>query len=133
MGDIPWLRDVLRFALTATPSTPTPWDTAAAAGGKLVDPDDPGKDPRFRKLVEAILFGRRFLKTYNLVLLGVLLVFTAWHWGEKLVLRRRSKQVAVLSVSAAEEEAWSSSSSTVEGNMTPPAPVKKSSDDAETT
>lgn len=133
MGDIPWLRDVLRFALTATPSTPAPWDTAAAAGDNLVDPDDPGKDPRFRKLVEAILFGRRFLKTYNLVLLAVLLVFTAWHWGEILVLRRRSKQVAVLSVGAAEEEAWSSSSSTIEGNVTPPVPVKKSSDDAETT
>ncbi|KAJ4994068.1 hypothetical protein SVAN01_00545 [Stagonosporopsis vannaccii] len=133
MEDTPWLRDIFRFALTATPSTPAPWDTASAAGGKLVDPDDPGKDPRFRKLVEAILFGRRFLKSYNLVLLGVLLVFTAWHWGEKLLLRRQSKRVVVSNVQTGEEEAWSSSSSTIEGDVTPPAPVKKGSGDAETT
>lgn len=140
MDDVPWLRDILRFALTATASTPPPWDaaalsssTVAATDDKLLDPDDPGKDPRFRKLVEAILFGRRFLKTYNLVLLGILLVFTAWHWGEQLALRRRSKQVAVLSAGAAEEEAWSSSSSTIEGDVTPPARVKKGSGEAETT
>ena len=75
MSSMPWLQDLLRLALKATPSSPVPWDHdtfSATTGDKLVDPDDPGKDPRFRALVEAILFGRRFLKTYNLVLLAVL-------------------------------------------------------------
>jgi len=125
MDDTTWLRDALRFALKATASTEAPWlEATTAGGGKLVDPDDPGKDPRFRKLVEAILFGRRFLKTYNLVLLGVLLVFTAWHWGEKLVLSRKrralEKRRSDGKGSAEEADAWSSSSSTIEGNATPP-------------
>ncbi|OAL49572.1 hypothetical protein IQ07DRAFT_568601 [Pyrenochaeta sp. DS3sAY3a] len=133
MDDIPWLQDILRFALTATASTAPPWQDGQAddgwgtkGGGDLVDPDDPGKDPRFRKLVEAILFGRRFLKTYNLVLLGVLLIFTAWHWGEELALRRRKRRQAAVkddaddASRAEDQDAWSSSSSTVEGNVTPP-------------
>ena len=134
MDDTPWLRDVLRFALKATASTEVPWldnddVRTTAGGGDLVDPDDPGKDPRFRKLVEAILFGRRFLKTYNLVLLGILAVFTAWHWGDKLVLHRRKRRRDDVALgkrrndneaSAEDAEAWSSSSSTIEGNATPP-------------
>jgi hypothetical protein len=136
----PWLRDALRFALTATASTEAPWFAhdydafKAAGGGDLVDPDDPGKDPRFRKLVEAILFSRRFLNTYNLVLLGVLLVFTVWHWGEKAVLHRRMRRRDDATVSEEDAEAWSSSSSTIEGNATPPdnATAKKINDADET-
>ncbi|KAJ4382259.1 hypothetical protein N0V86_002592 [Didymella sp. IMI 355093] len=132
MDDIPWMRDILRYAFVATPSTPPPWDSSAftnASGGNLTDPKDPGKDPRFRKLVEAILFGRRFLKTYNVLLLGVLLVFTAWHWGEKLYLRRRRRRIAIQRHTEDEDEAWSSSSSTLEGNVSSPGPDKKPSND----
>jgi NAD(P)H-flavin reductase len=127
----PWLRDALRFALTATASTPALWFAheydafKAVGGGDLSDPKDPGKDPRFRKLVEAILFSRRFLNTYNLVLLGVLLVFTVWHWGEKLVLRRRVSKKSDKSRSEEDTETWSSSSSTIEGNATPPDSTAK--------
>lgn len=129
------MRDILRYALTATPSSLPPWDSStisitAGGGGNLTDPNDPGKDPRFRKLVEAILFGRRFLKTYNVVLLVVLLVFTAWHWGEKLHLRQRKRRIATQSHTGDEDEAWSSSSSTLEGNVTPPGPDKNIGSDA---
>ncbi|KAG9192950.1 hypothetical protein G6011_11684 [Alternaria panax] len=137
----PWLRDAFRFALTATASTETPWFAhdydafKAAGGGDLTDPDDPGKDPRFRKLVEAILFSRRFLNTYNLVLLGVLGVFTAWHWGEKAVLHGRKRRIAKQDARIArreEADAWSSSSSTIEGNATPPdSTAAKKMDDAD--
>ncbi|KAL6704337.1 hypothetical protein ACN47E_008293 [Coniothyrium glycines] len=136
--DAPWLHDVLRFALTATASTERPWDDKAesswrASGGNdLVDPDDPGKDPRFRKLVEAILFSRKFLQTYNLVLLGTLLVFTAWHWGEKVVLSRRRRRLHqdYQHVTLAEEaDTWSSSSSTLEGDATPPNAATKTNFD----
>ena len=143
MDDTLWIRYILRFALTATASTVTTWESetfsVTAGRGKLLDPDDTGKDPRFRKLVEAILFGRRFLKTYNVVLLGVLLAFTVWHWGEKLVLHRRKRKITIQGPRSQEEEdAWSSSSSTIEGNVTPPKPLKpcnKADDDdaAETT
>jgi hypothetical protein len=134
MDDTAWLRDLMRFALRATASTEVQWlesgtSPITAAGGKLVDPDDPGKDARFRKLVEAILFGRRFLKTYNLVLLGVLVVFTVWHWSEKFVLHRRKRRRDEIASGKRkddigrirdEADAWSSSSSTIEGNTTPP-------------
>jgi NAD(P)H-flavin reductase len=128
MGDTPWLRDVLRFALHATASTEAPWlddNVRTTGGGDLVDPDDPGKDPRFRALVEAILFSRRFLKTYNVVLLGVLVVFTAWHWIELLVLRRRTRRITTLVTRDVETEAWSSSSSTI-GETSPHRPSKPS-------
>lgn len=136
MADAPWLRYALRFAITATASTKTPWSAlhdefTKTAGGDLADPDDPGKDPRFRNLVEAILFSRRFLQTYNLVLLGVLLVFTVWHWADKLVLHQRRRRIEARGVSqstAAEEtDTWSSSSSTIEGSATPRgvSPLKK--------
>jgi len=130
----PWLRDALHFALTATASTETPWYAHdydaynAADGGNLVDPDDPGKDPRFRKLVEAILYGRKFVATYNFVLVGVLLVFTLWHWGEKLVLRMRKRGAGTRKKdddASSAEEAWSSSSSTIEGSSTPPNTAAK--------
>lgn len=134
MDDTPWMRDILHFALTATPSTSAPWDlstlSTTAGRGNSTDPDDPGKDPRFRKLVEAILFGRRFLKTYNIVLLGALLLFGAWHWGEKLVLSRRNRPSAASRDAGDEDEAWSSSSSTLEGNVTPPGPRAKFEDGA---
>ncbi|KAF2033647.1 ferric reductase transmembrane component [Setomelanomma holmii] len=128
MDDTPWLRNLFRFALTATATTEVPWledVRASAGGGELVDPDDPGKDPRFRKMVEVILFGRRFLKTYNLVLLGVLAAFTAWHWGETLALHKKKRRTTggnkqVAERGSTDEDAWSSSSSTVEGNATPP-------------
>lgn len=130
MDETPWLRELFRFALTATATTEVPWlddgdVRTTAGGGELVDPDDPGKDPRFRKLVEAILFGRRFLKTYNLVLLGILAIFTIWHWGEKLALHKKRRRIdstkqAEDTRNAGEAEAWSSSSSTIEGNATPP-------------
>lgn len=134
MDDTPWLRDVLRFALHATAATKVPWldddndiVRTMAGDGKLVDPDDPGKDPRFRKLVEAILFSRKFLKTYNLVLLGVLVLFTTWYWSEKLVLHQLKRRINASSTTRdmsreSDTEAWSSSSSTLSGNASPPQP-----------
>jgi len=83
-----WAHKIFHFSHTAT----SPLWISATEGPGLVDPNDPGKDPRFRALVEAVLFSRGFLLTYNLVLAWILLVFTAWHWGEKAVLARRQRQ-----------------------------------------
>jgi hypothetical protein len=81
------------------------------------EPVNPGKDPRFRKIVEAILFSRRFVHTYNFVLLGILGGFTAWHWGRKVALRSR-KTMSYKEVDKSNDttgEALSSSNSTIEG------------------
>ncbi|KAH7045979.1 ferric reductase transmembrane component [Macrophomina phaseolina] len=107
------------------------------------DPDlgnNPGKDPRFRKLVEAVLFSRAFMNTYNIVLLVVLLGFTIAQWGgvmQRAYRRRAAARRArnesgstsgartaqgrkTVAAGAEESGASSSSSSTLEGTATPP-------------
>ncbi|KAF2660544.1 hypothetical protein K491DRAFT_688289 [Lophiostoma macrostomum CBS 122681] len=120
-----WVLDALSYNI----SRPTYITTK---GPNLTDPKDPGKDPRFRKLVEAILFSRRLILTYNLVLLCVLIIFTIWHWAERAVLAKRRKERPRLAKSSDRQanentdETWSSSSSTVEGTVTPPHAAKES-------
>jgi hypothetical protein len=116
MDDTPWLRDVLRSALEAPASAQVPWLEATASE----------KDPRFRKVIEAILFSRTFMRTYNLVVLCVLAAFTAWHWGEKVVLHRKKRlEHRLLDFRGRLEDAevWSSPNSTIDGSATPPEAV----------
>jgi len=50
---------------------------------------------RRRKAIESILFSRRFIIIYNIVLLGLLACFTAWCWGCKISrLRRRRRALS---------------------------------------
>jgi hypothetical protein len=127
-----WALDVLKPSFSVPGSSVSDF---VAKEPNLTDPKDPGKDPRFRKLVEAILFSRRFLLTYNIVLVAILSVFTIWHWSHKLVLakrRRRRVHEGKRAEAPAEEildEAWSSSSSTVSGNITPPNTLPKDPDE----
>jgi hypothetical protein len=60
-------------------------------------------------------------------LLGVLLIFTAWHWGEKVALRKRRRDAwkSTAQNNDTTDEAWSSSSSTIEGAATPPDAASK--------
>jgi NAD(P)H-flavin reductase len=121
-----WVLDTLSLGLPQAGSS----TYSITKDPNLTDPKDPGKDPRFRKLVEAILFSRRFVLTYSLVLLCILTVFTIWHWTEKVVLakrrRERLRQAKSKDRSVEENvETWSSSSSTVEGTVTPPDAAKK--------
>ena len=44
----------------------------------------PDGDARFQKLIDGIHFSQRFILTYQLVLVGLLLVFSAVHWGSRL-------------------------------------------------
>ncbi len=43
----------------------------------------PVNSPGFRKLIEGVLYSRRFVLSYELVLLALLLVFTVLHWGSR--------------------------------------------------
>ncbi|KAF2016254.1 hypothetical protein BU24DRAFT_422591 [Aaosphaeria arxii CBS 175.79] len=120
-----WTRDVLRFSLYATASSDISHATEGESGGG--EGPGAGRDPRFRKLIEAILFSRRLVPTYNLALLVILVVFTSWHWGEKYALARRRKiRQRDLKIKKEEvpqdapDDVWSSSSSTIEGTVTPP-------------
>ncbi|KAL1610444.1 hypothetical protein SLS60_002112 [Paraconiothyrium brasiliense] len=126
-----WLRNAVQSSLDE--SALAVGATSRANASNPV-PDDPGKAPQFRKLAEAVLYGRKVVNTYNLVLLGVLLVFTLWHWAEKLALRKRwrdARRSAKRDESA--DDTWSSSSSTIEGTASPPdASIKKVDDVDET-
>ncbi len=51
----------------------------------------PEGDKRFKKLVDGIHFSKRFILSYQLVLIGVLLLFTAIHWGSRLRAWRRRR------------------------------------------
>src|SRR3954468_10254928 len=91
--DSEWLQDAVRFSLQATIYTSS------------ID-DGPGppeeRDPRFRKLVEGILHSRRLILTYHLVIIAVILWFSAFHWTGK-VIRWRKRRNARLQFLVAED------------------------------
>jgi NAD(P)H-flavin reductase len=125
-----WLRDAIRFSLKSSAYTISIDD----------GPGSPGqRDPRFRKLIEGLLFSRRFILTYHLVILGIITAFSASHWIQK-AFRWRKRRALRLQTRAAndafdgdtetikpdsyaptdEEGIYSSGSSTIEGTASPP-------------
>ncbi|OJD39900.1 ferric reductase transmembrane component [Diplodia corticola] len=139
-----WLKAAIQHAYSAAAWNVT---SAASAAAPLASDDDtmsinedfdpgdnPGQDPRFRKLVEAVLFSRTLLNTYNVVLLLVLLGFAIAQWGggmqhayrRRAAARRTRREDGAdinhrgrTAAGTGESEA-SSSSSTLEGTATPP-------------
>ncbi|KAI9757929.1 MAG: hypothetical protein M4579_003265 [Chaenotheca gracillima] len=92
--DIIWqpLRAALAYSLHASASLSTSSEFEGPGGGGRSDEDK----ARFQKLIFGILFSRRFIITYNLVLVGIVLVFTSIHWGRHIARwtqRRRTKGV----------------------------------------
>lgn len=51
----------------------------------------PQGDERFKKLIEGIHFSQKFILSYQVVLIGLLLMFTAIHWGSRLRAWRRRR------------------------------------------
>ncbi|KAK0113698.1 hypothetical protein ONS95_013947 [Cadophora gregata] len=76
-----WLREGLCYALRASIFTT---DTG--------DSQPPGRDPRLRKLIEKVLWSRRFVLTYHFVILVFVTVLSASHWISK-ALRWHRKRV----------------------------------------
>ena len=117
---------ILRFALEATHKT-APQDVWITT--------KPDENPRhqtshFQKLVEGILFSRRFILSYQLVLLILFLGFTVRHWGERIQAwrrrqrrwkERRTEKTNVGGKNALSSSA-SSSSSTLQGSNAPTPP-----------
>ena len=102
-----------------------------------------GRSPQFRELVRGILFSRRFILSYHVVIACILIVFTAAHWGAKAMRwqKRRKSAKTTRSRSLDDKDRYaqgrannterndgsfggttssSSSSSTLEGTATPP-------------
>ncbi|KAK8192586.1 hypothetical protein M8818_007756 [Zalaria obscura] len=79
-------RETLRSILQEAANTTSDYVTAATAY------QDPSPDRI--KMVQGILWSRRYIWTYNAVLLGVLMCFTLWHWAEHLLRARRRRSRA---------------------------------------
>lgn len=84
------LLDVLRYSLKASP-----YSTANA--------NPPHPNPRVGKLVEGILFSRRLVLTYHIVIVAFIILLSAGHWTGNLV-RRRKRQAEKIQTSSAEDE-----------------------------
>ena len=127
------LQAALRYSFVATWSSNSgsvPLSITAAAG----EPGQ-GNSPGLRKLVSGIQFSRRFIISYQVLVLSVLLVFTVVHWGKKVLRWKKRRAVAKRSwdvtgsykdVPRVDEShgSSSSSSSTLEGTASPPQTLK---------
>lgn len=122
---------VLRFSLVATSkSSSIDFNKASpiiATDGPPIDENN----PRIRKLIEQILFSRRFVLTYYVVVAGVLTIFTTAYWGSKLV-HRRKRGKTLVKKDYKYGSGGSSSSSTLEGTASPPQKQQKLDNDEST-
>lgn len=81
------LQTLLRYALT----TPAQLSFAESPLHSTKDDNPPEGDKRFKKLVDGIHFSKRFILGYQVVLVALLLLFTAIHWGSRLRAWRRRR------------------------------------------
>ncbi|KAG0647051.1 Ferric reductase B [Hyphodiscus hymeniophilus] len=89
-----WLREALRFSLKATAYT-------SSTDGDRGPPEQ--RDPKLRKLVEGIIYSRKYVPTYNLVILGFFVTLSVVHWSREAVRwsHRRSLRFRTLSATGA--------------------------------
>lgn len=82
------IQTLLRNALQAPPVSFT-----ASAPLHSTDRDGfaPEGDKRFKQLIDGIRYSHKFILSYQVVLIGLLLVFTAIHWGCRLQAWRRRR------------------------------------------
>ena len=81
------LRNILR-ASSASPSASAPLHSTDKDGFA------PEGDKRFKKLIDGIHYSQNLILTYQLVLIGLLLIFTAIHWASRLEAWRRRRKTA---------------------------------------
>jgi len=149
----PEIRAALRFSLTATwQSPPASSEALSISNGEGGPPQ--GNSPMLRKLVEGILFSRRFVLSYHAIIVGLLVVCAIAHWGDQLRRWRKRGNSTTLSnrhdlepqpkrsPSPNKDDhkppgengtTSSSSSSTLHGNGSPPHPNKVDEDTTEGT
>ena len=86
------LRAALRAALRITSQTPVVFGDDLSILSEGGSPQ--GRSPGFRKLIDGILFSRRFILSYLVLIASLLLVFTTLHWGGKIVRRHKRQRAA---------------------------------------
>jgi NAD(P)H-flavin reductase len=128
-----WLREAIQFSLKASIS-PT------SDHGRRRPP--PQGDNSRQKLIDGILYSRRFILTYHVIVLGFLVLSSVLQWTRKAIrwrkrmLRRQSSVVSVAGIEDTTpiktalwtgkeiaktfEDVSSSGSSTIEGTASPP-------------
>jgi NAD(P)H-flavin reductase len=137
-----WLRSLSNIALRTTAFSNIDDVIATSKSSKPLDPgagDDPGKDSRFRHIVEQVSWSRWWLVTYNLVLLGALVVvggLEMWRWRRMIkrteIIKNRKRRLLIKDinkkgerVNGLDECASSSGSSTFQDTESPSTSSRK--------
>ncbi|KAI9844041.1 MAG: hypothetical protein M1837_005976 [Sclerophora amabilis] len=112
------LRAALKHSLSATTSLTSPeFPADSFAINDEGERDRSGEGgARFRRLIEGILFSRKFIITYNLVLVGVLVVVAVGHWGKRITKRTRRRRIRIDSkIDPATDQAGNINTSAITG------------------
>ncbi|KAF2969616.1 hypothetical protein GQX73_g4023 [Xylaria multiplex] len=134
ISDREWALDVIRQSLRTS-------QLASTLKNKTSPLDDPERQDYLREFIKHILNGRAIIASYNLVLLFVLFLFTAFHFYQSITDRRKwialegDRPLSVSDNASPEDDgngAESSSSSTLEGSMSSQStPLKRYNSDLE--
>ncbi|KAF2086671.1 ferric reductase transmembrane component [Saccharata proteae CBS 121410] len=121
-----WLRAAIREARTISQSESSSLHHSDAPIS-ITEEFNPGRDPRLAEIVRIIRFSRKFILTYNAILLFILLAFAVVEWSG-YIRRARNRRTAANRDQSGRVDvrsgASSSSSSTLEGTATPPDALK---------
>ncbi|KAI9052466.1 hypothetical protein LZ554_003810 [Drepanopeziza brunnea f. sp. 'monogermtubi'] len=101
--DSEWLREGIRIALKTPLYHPADNGNPQTRAGE--------RDPRLRKLIEKILFSRRFILTYHAVIIGFVLVLSVIHWTKTALGWRRRRASRLLKSRAAHGDIYDHSGS----------------------
>ena len=129
-----WLRAALRYSLKAT-SNHSKKDGAVDVTITSSENGDLQNDPKFLAIIEGLMFSRKFIVTYQIVLVSFLLLVTVFHLCGRIqrAQRRRSAKSTIGAVRIEEggegSSTASSSSSTLRDAATPPTSHTKMSDE----
>ncbi|KAI0540851.1 hypothetical protein GGR58DRAFT_459214 [Xylaria digitata] len=134
ISDREWALDVIRQSIRTS-------QLASTLQNRMSPLDDPERQEYLREFIKHILDGRAIVASYNLVLLLVLFLFTAFHFYQRITDRRKwiaieGDHLLSASDNASPEDdgngAESSSSSTLEGSLSSQSiPLKRYSSDLE--
>ena len=139
------LQSLLRYALQA-PALPSFLEAPMQSSAN--ESSSREGNERFRKLIDGIHFSKRFILSYQLVLIALLLVFTVIHWTSKLQAWRRRRRRGIVAkerlsprgereasggkggvIIESRSSGSSSSSSTLRGDATPEDAISEEPDE----
>ncbi|KAH8687461.1 hypothetical protein BGZ60DRAFT_393650 [Tricladium varicosporioides] len=81
-----WIQDALRSSIKTIDTFGSP------------DSPPPEQDPLRRKLIEGVLFTRRFVPTYHILVLGIIFIVSGTHWVNIAIRRNRRRAARLISL-----------------------------------